>query len=55
VECVNVSIIVGIVVSRKLATLNELQTVYGTKDLHDFLEIIRINDKNEELARANNH
>jgi hypothetical protein len=39
--------LVAVVVSRKLATLHELQTVYSYDDLWDFYEIIRVNDYNE--------
>jgi hypothetical protein len=33
---------IGTVVSSRLATLNELQTVYGVRDLYDFLEVINV-------------
>jgi len=45
----NVPATVGIVVSKRLATLHELQTVYGLEDLYDLLEIAVIDDHN---ARA---
>ncbi|KAA1013032.1 transcription elongation factor GreA [Paraburkholderia panacisoli] len=35
------------VVSRKYATLHELQTVYGAEDLYDFLEIVVVDAANE--------
>jgi hypothetical protein len=35
------------VVSRKFATLHEMQTVYGSEDLYDFLEIIVVDSANE--------
>lgn len=38
------------VVSRRLATLHELQTVYSYEDLLDMYEIIIINNINERLA-----
>lgn len=31
----------------ELATLHELQTVYGMEDLYDFLEIIAIRNTNQ--------
>ena len=41
---------IGVVVSRRLATLHELQTVYGLADLHDMLEIILVDSHNERIA-----
>lgn len=41
---------IGSVISRKLATLNELQTVYGTEDLFDLHEIVIIKVANEQKA-----
>lgn len=35
----------------RLATMAELQTVYGVKDLYDMLEIIAVDAYNEYLAR----
>lgn len=35
---------IGLVVSRKLATLHELQTVYGLEDCYDMLEVILVED-----------
>lgn len=37
-------------ISAKLATLHELQTMYGTKDLYDLLEIAAVDAHNEWLA-----
>jgi hypothetical protein len=39
--------LIGAIVSSKLATLLELQTVYGIKDGYDFLEIISVNNYNQ--------
>jgi hypothetical protein len=39
------------VVSARLATLHELQTVYGVKDLYDLLEIIAVDNYNQMIAR----
>ena len=48
----------GIVVSQKLATLCELQSVYSYEDLLDFYEIVVVNNINEyramEEAKRNN-
>lgn len=38
----NVSQQIGMVVSSRLATLHELDTVYGTEDLYTFLEVIAV-------------
>lgn len=40
--------------SKRLATLHELQTVYGAEDLHNMLEIIVIDTYNENLIRKQN-
>jgi len=37
---------IGMCVSGKLATLNELQTVYGVRDLFDMIEIISVDAYN---------
>lgn len=41
---------VAAVVGAGLATLHELDSVYGTEDLHDMLEIIAVRACNERLA-----
>jgi len=46
---VNLPIAIGVVVSSRLATLDELDTVYGSEDLYDFLEILAIDSHNEGL------
>jgi hypothetical protein len=38
------------VVSSRLATLAELQTIYGTEDLYAFLEIISVDAFNQAVA-----
>jgi len=50
-EYKNVPAIIGTLISKKIATLNELSTVYGVKDAYDMLEIITVNDYNIALAR----
>jgi hypothetical protein len=47
VEYANVPRIIGIIVSRRLATLYELQTIYGIEDAHDLLEVIAVDAENE--------
>ncbi|PRE83792.1 transcription elongation factor GreA [Burkholderia gladioli] len=46
----NVPRAIGAVVSRRLATLAELQTNLGQTDLHDLLEIIAVDSHNERVA-----
>jgi hypothetical protein len=36
-----------VVVGRRLATLHELQTVYGTEDAYNLLEIAAVDSANE--------
>jgi hypothetical protein len=44
---------IGVVVSSGHAKLFELQTIYGTRDLYDFLEIIAVDLENRRrLSRA---
>ena len=45
---VNVPPMIGSVVNSKLATLYELQSIYGTEDLFDLYEIIIIKIANEQ-------
>lgn len=45
----NLSPIIGAVISSRLATLNELQTVYGTEDLFDLYEVILVKLHNENV------
>lgn len=40
---------VAVIISRGLATLHELQTVYGSEDLYDLLEIIAVDDYNRAV------
>lgn len=46
----NVSGRAGAVISRRLATLHELETVYSYEDMLDMFEIIYINNINEYYA-----
>jgi 4-diphosphocytidyl-2C-methyl-D-erythritol kinase len=41
--------IVGTVISKGLATLHEIDTVYGTQDLYDMLEIIAVDNHNQRI------
>ena len=46
----NVSSAIGAVVSGRLATLNELDTIYGSGDLHDMIEVLAIDAYNQRVA-----
>lgn len=48
-EYPNVPRSIGCVVSAKMATLAETQTVYGLKDVYDLLEIIRVDHHNRAI------
>lgn len=41
---------VGVIISRNLATLHELQTVYSFEDALDMVEIIDVQGYNEWVA-----
>lgn len=49
IELVNVPKIIGIIISHKLklASLHELDTVYGLEDAWRFLEVITVHDYNQ--------
>ena len=49
-EAANVPRGIHLVVSAKLATLSELNTVYGLEDLHDLLECMSVDGINEHRA-----
>lgn len=40
---------VGMLVSRRYATLHELQTVYGAEDFYNLIEIVAVDNHNENL------
>lgn len=46
---VNIPSTIGAVVSNQLATLHELDTVYGLEDLYDMLEVLIIDAHNRRL------
>ena len=48
-EYANVPPLIAIIVTSKLATLYELQTVYGVKDAYDLMEIILVNNANSHV------
>ena len=49
IDYANVPRPIGTVVSSGFATLHELDTVLGTQDLFDLLEIISVNNYNQNL------
>ncbi|NBW08593.1 MAG: hypothetical protein EBR82_11270 [Caulobacteraceae bacterium] len=52
---VNVPGLIAVVVSSKLATLYELQTIYGLQDAYDLLEIIRVDGHNARVSNADDN
>ena len=48
-EYANVPRTIGMVVSHKMATLNELQTVYGLEDVYDMIEVILVDNHNQQV------
>lgn len=50
IDYINVSALSGVVISRRYASLYELQEVYGTEDMYNLYEIIAVNNHNEYLA-----
>ena len=51
-EYQNISALIGILISRKLATLHELQTVYSLKDAYDLMEILIIDAYNNRQSNS---
>lgn len=41
---------IAVVMSARLATPHELDTVYGAKDLYDMLEVVTVDAYNHALA-----
>ena len=52
VEYGNIDRSIAVVVSSRLATMHELQTVYGFRDLYDLLEIIAVDNHNQRIAAS---
>ena len=46
----SVDAMIGVVISKELATLFQLQTIYSLDDLIDLCEIALVNNYNESLA-----
>jgi len=49
IKYVNVPQIVALLVSNKIATLAELDTVYGLEDAYNMLEILIVSSHNEMI------
>lgn len=49
-EYANVPPMIGTLISSKMANLHELDTVYGTQDAYDLLEIVTIDAHNRAKA-----
>lgn len=41
----------GVIISRGMAKMHELQTFYGNEDFYNLLEIIAVDDHNRMLAQ----
>ena len=46
----NLSAVIGTLLSKRMATLHELDTVYGVQDVYDMLEVLTVDDYNNALA-----
>ena len=42
----------SVIISERLATMYELETIYGSEDAYNFLEIIAVNNVNDMIARG---
>lgn len=51
VEYANVSPVIGVLVSSRIATLHELKTVYGVRDAYDLLEVVTVDNYNNREAQ----
>lgn len=52
IQYANVPRIIGTLISSRLATLAELQTVYGVEDAYNLLEVLSVDVNNERAARV---
>jgi len=43
--------VIATLISARMATLHELDTVYGIEDAYDMLEIVLVDNYNESLMR----
>lgn len=52
IEYRNVPPVIGALLSGKMASLVELQTVLGVEDAYDLLEIQAVDARNQQIARV---
>jgi hypothetical protein len=50
-EYLNISAPIATLLSKRMATLHELDTVYGVRDVYDMLEVVTVDDYNNALSR----
>lgn len=58
VEYLNIPRVIGALVSSRVATLRELQTVYGVEDAYNLLELVTVDGVNQyrlSKASGDNH
>jgi len=51
----NISSLIGVLVSSRIATLHDLSTVYGIKDAYDLFEVVAVDSFNIHKAVRNSH
>lgn len=51
----NVPRVIGTLVSARIATLAELQTVYSIEDAYNLLEVVNVDHHNERVIRGRNN
>jgi len=44
--------VIGTLVSARVATLHELQSVYSIEDAYNMLEVVTVDNHNERVLRA---
>lgn len=47
----NVTSAIGVLLSTRMATLHELDTVYGMADAYNMLEVVQVDDYNKALMQ----
>lgn len=52
-EYLNLPAVTATLISKRIATLHELDTVYGVRDAYDMLEVVTIDDYNAALVNQN--
>lgn len=49
ISCANVPRTIAMAINAKVATLHEMQTIYGLEDVYDMLEVVSVNNHNEHV------